>query len=851
MYRFRKLIIGLIIFTIQSSIVNNAHARLIFANEIFVNNSEYYEIGSDDDAASTTLTLNFGGINTETIQWDTTKFAISDDIDVTGGITASGTITANGDLTANGLVTLGNGSATVEVNSVDWNISTGGDMTNIGAITMNGLLTGTAGATLDGAAINLNVDSNFVTNIGTGGTTEAVTIGGGSNTVEIATTSWDVSTTGAFTGLTGVTSTGILNFSGAGEFHMRENADPATNSACTTLDELIWDTTSNELQYCTGIGGAGAATWMIDGGEGDPDQDFEGVYSTDAGKDLLVTDALAAAFTIGEGANDYLTIVTTNGSEAVQIDQALNANLALNAKGVTTLGNGSATVEVNSVDWNISTGGDMTNIGAITMNGLLTGTAGATLDGAAINLNVDSNFVTNIGTGGTTEAVTIGGGSNTVEIATTSWDISTAGAATGLTGLTSTGVVSFAGTSRMALDQGSANPGTCTEGDIFYNTTTDATYICTEDNVFTTLKGGGGGVPDFRNFMDTTSDAFVNANDTTDYWDEAAENGNAHPNITPSATSSEVLVMVSIGSLPTSSQDASGVMRVERAIGANPTCGSSTQIGDELGWFNSNLDQVGISAVWVDAPATTSNVTYTLCSDSDSTDTTFTIESIDFTLYEINNSADLAEVYATNDLNLEGGDLVELDPNLMAGVQKTSHAQNMSVLGVVSTKPSKVIGGRGGEGASGVPIALTGRAPIKVSTMNGEIEKGDLLTTSPIPGVAMKATDEGYMVGRALAEYKGEGVGSVLSFVATQYANPNTSEFGSNKTGVVLFSKNFTKEPTVQLAVNPDDSSDSYYATHIVSKSKSGFSYKVVKVSNGDKIEDVTKSTIVNWTASE
>ena len=1082
MYRFRKFIIGLIIFTIQSSIVSNAHARLIFANEIFVNDSESYEIGSDDDAAGTTLTLNFGGTNAESIQWDTTKFAISDDINVTGGVTASLVTTANGALTANGITTIGDGGETVVINSDDWDIDDTGIITGIGTIAMNGLLTGSAGATLSGAAINLNAGSNFVTNIGTGSTTAAVSIGGGSNTVEIATTSWDISTTGAATGLTGVTSTGILNFSGAGEFRIRENADPATNSACTTLDELIWDTTSNELQYCAGTGGAGGATWEIVGGTGQADQDFEGVYSTDAGKDLLVTDALAAAFTIGEDVNDYITIVTSDGSEAVQIDQTLNVNLALNANGITTIGDGGETVVINSDDWdiddtgiitgigtiamnglltgsagatlsgaainlnagsnfvtNIGTGsttaavsigggsntveiattswdisttgaatgltgvtstgilnfsgagefrirensdpatnsacttldeliwdttsnelqycagiggagaatwtainggapdqdfegvystdagkdllvtdalpaaftigedvndyitivtsdgseavqidqtlninlalnangittigdggetvvinssdwdiddtGIMTGIGATTMNGLLTGSAGATLSGAAINFNVGSNFVTNIGTGGTTQAVTIGGGSNTVKITTTSWDISTTGAATGLTGVTTTGVADFSGTDRMALDQAAANPGTCTEGDIHYNTTDNVTYVCTVTDEFTALSAAGGSIPDFRSFPDTTSDAFVLANSTTDYWDEAAENGTAHPNITPSADTSEVLVMVTVGLTATGTGDVQGVMRVEREIGADPTCGSSTQIGNLMHVVESEADETSTSGIWgMDAPATTSNVTYTLCSDSTSTSTAFTIDQIYFTLYEVNNTADLAEVYATNDLGLEGGDLVELDPNLTAGVQKTSHAYNTSLLGVVSTKPSKVIGGRGGEGASGVPIALTGRAPVKVSTINGEIEKGDLLTASPIPGVAMKATDEGYMVGRALTEYSGEEIGSVLSFVETHYANPNTSEFGNSKTGVVLFDKKFNKEPMIQLTVNANGTNDAYYASRIVSKSKSGFSYKVLKVSNGNDPEDVTKSTIVNWTASE
>jgi hypothetical protein len=46
------------------------------------------------------------------------------------------------------------------------------------ATTFSSLVTGTAGLTITGAAVNLNASSNFATNIGTGTTTTAVTIGG-------------------------------------------------------------------------------------------------------------------------------------------------------------------------------------------------------------------------------------------------------------------------------------------------------------------------------------------------------------------------------------------------------------------------------------------------------------------------------------------------------------------------------------------------------------------------------------------------------------------------------------------------------------------------------------------------
>jgi len=40
-----------------------------------------------------------------------------------------------------------------------------------------------------------------------------------------------------------------------------------------------------------------------------------------------------------------------------------------------------------------------------------------------------------------------------------------------------------------------------------------------------------------------------------------------------------------------------------------------------------------------------------------------------------------------------------------------------------------------------MPVALTGRVFCQVTTANGAIEPGDLLTTSAVPGRAMKVTD--------------------------------------------------------------------------------------------------------------
>ena len=95
----------------------------------------------------------------------TDKFTVSN---ATGNTSVAGTLgvtdtTTLGALTANGVVGLGNNSATVSVNSSDWDISATGDMTNIGAITMDNNLTASKALTNPAGVINDHAITRNVT----------------------------------------------------------------------------------------------------------------------------------------------------------------------------------------------------------------------------------------------------------------------------------------------------------------------------------------------------------------------------------------------------------------------------------------------------------------------------------------------------------------------------------------------------------------------------------------------------------------------------------------------------------------------------------------------------------------
>jgi hypothetical protein len=132
--------------------------------------------------------------------------------------------------------------------------------------------------------------------------------------------------------------------------------------------------------------------------------------------------------------------------------------------------------------------------------------------------------------------------------------------------------------------------------------------------------------------------------------------------------------------------------------------------------------------------------------------------------------ADLAETYSTNDEALESGDVVSIDPSLISGVKKTSKAYDANAIGVISTQPSLVMGVPQNEGVKQVLIALAGRIPVKVNLDNGPIKQGDYLTPSGYPGVAMKATKAGIIIGQAMTEYDGSQPGYVIAFVKNSFS---------------------------------------------------------------------------------
>ncbi len=149
-------------------------------------------------------------------------------------------------------------------------------------------------------------------------------------------------------------------------------------------------------------------------------------------------------------------------------------------------------------------------------------------------------------------------------------------------------------------------------------------------------------------------------------------------------------------------------------------------------------------------------------------------------------SPDYAENIAVSDASIEAADVVTMDPNKHESAVKATTPYDGAALGVISTSPGFLTNATSVDTATGAdqrPLALSGRVPVKVSTMNGVIHQGDYLTSSSIPGFAMKATGSGAVIGVAMADFTGTEDGSyvcstgytcgkVLMFINPSATNP-------------------------------------------------------------------------------
>ena len=230
--------------------------------------------------------------------------------------------------------------------------------------------------------------------------------------------------------------------------------------------------------------------------------------------------------------------------------------------------------------------------------------------------------------------------------------------------------------------------------------------------------------------------------------------------VTPSTVTGDIYVRAKAEILSGNSTNQSLILSIED----DATCTGSTLVTKTITITSNSGSVIGdFEVVAIDVDVGTSSRAYSFCASTATGDSDIRLFEMFATV--IDTGADVAEIYTTHDESLEAGDVVSLDPSLQAGVKKSENVDDRSVIGIVSTRPGTVIGGVSKEGAKAVPIALSGRTPVKVIIENGVIEPGDYLVPSSQPGVAMKARGAGSVIGQALSVYDREDAGIITAFV--------------------------------------------------------------------------------------
>ena len=135
--------------------------------------------------------------------------------------------------------------------------------------------------------------------------------------------------------------------------------------------------------------------------------------------------------------------------------------------------------------------------------------------------------------------------------------------------------------------------------------------------------------------------------------------------------------------------------------------------------------------------------------------------------------ADLAEAFdVTGNRNeYEAGDVLIISVSKDRAVEKSYQAYSALVAGVYATKPGVLLTEEDIETdiSDKVPMGVVGVIPTKVCLEGGEIKRGDLLVTSSIAGVAMKADIDkvkpGQVIGKALENFNSLSTGKIKVLV--------------------------------------------------------------------------------------
>ncbi|MBI2597079.1 hypothetical protein HYW41_02895 [Candidatus Daviesbacteria bacterium] len=148
------------------------------------------------------------------------------------------------------------------------------------------------------------------------------------------------------------------------------------------------------------------------------------------------------------------------------------------------------------------------------------------------------------------------------------------------------------------------------------------------------------------------------------------------------------------------------------------------------------------------------------------------------TVHAQNKSIEVTSVYEIADTEAKEGDImVATDKGLVRAAQSFDN----KMFGVIAEQPVLVY--RNGD-TKGKPVVRSGVANINVINANGPIKYGDYITSSTKAGIGQKASESGYVIGMALAEFNGQE-GQIPVAIRIEYAELTNPRFAGRLFGFV------------------------------------------------------------------
>jgi hypothetical protein len=143
---------------------------------------------------------------------------------------------------------------------------------------------------------------------------------------------------------------------------------------------------------------------------------------------------------------------------------------------------------------------------------------------------------------------------------------------------------------------------------------------------------------------------------------------------------------------------------------------------------------------------------------------------------KLTGGSDIAERFDVSGATpIEPGMVVSIDPEFQGKLRLSTTAYDHCVAGIVSgaggVSPGLTMSQDSTIADGAHPVAMTGRVFCRALAVNGSIRPGDFLTTSDVPGYAMKATERDRSIGAVLGKamsFLDSGEGLVLVLVSLQ-----------------------------------------------------------------------------------